>query len=153
MINKKQLLNKHILARLRHAEVMEDVSPCVRGKVGAVVFDPSTYAIIADGYNGPPRKGGSLCGGQTCTRADLKIKSGSRCEIGCHHAETNAVLNATRLGHSTLGAAIIITCEPCLMCAKIMHHAGASKVYYRKRGYSSAGVEYLMENSISTEEL
>lgn len=153
MANKDLLLNKHILARLRHAEVMAHVSPCTRGKVGAVVFDPTSYAIIADGYNGPPRKGGALCGGRACTRTEFGIESGTRCEVGCHHAEMNAILNAARLGHPTLGAAIVITCEPCLMCAKMMHHAGIVSVYYLEGGYSSAGIRYLEVNAIDHAEL
>lgn len=56
----------------------------------------------------------------------------------------NALLNALRLGHSTLGAHMIITCEPCLMCAKMIHHAGVSCVLYLQRHYASIeGVQYL----------
>ena len=112
--------------------------------MGAVIYDPLTNAIISDGYNGPPRKGGHLCGGGTCTRTERKIASGTRCEVGCHHAEMNALLNALRLGHSTLGAHMIITCEPCLMCAKMIHHAGITRVLYLQRHYASIeGVHYL----------
>lgn len=133
--------------RIEHATLLHGLSPCPRGKVGAVIYDLETYAIISDGYNGPPRKGGNLCGGDICTRTEQGIQSGTACEVGCHHAEMNALLNALRLGHSTLGAGLIVTCEPCLMCAKMIHHAGIAKVLYLNKGYASLeGVEYLEEH-------
>jgi dCMP deaminase len=55
----------------------------------------------------------------------------------------NAICNAARQGASTLGAAIAITCEPCLLCAKLIHHAGIELVIYDAKGYSPDGVEYL----------
>ena len=39
---------------------------------------------------------------------------------------------------------MIITCEPCLMCAKMIHHAGVTHVLYLQRHYASIeGVTYL----------
>lgn len=112
-----------------------------------MIYDPETHAIISDGYNGPPRKGGSLCGGDVCTRTERGIVSGSSCEIGCHHAEMNALLNALRLGHCTLGAHIVVTCEPCLMCAKMIHHAGIARVLYLPKQYGSLeGILYLQQH-------
>ena len=153
MSNNDVLLNKHVISRIKHAEMMSSLSPCTRGTVGAVIFDPSSYAIIADGYNGPPRKGGNLCGGDSCVRADKKIISGTQCEVGCHHAEMNAILNAVRLGHSTLNTSIAITCEPCLMCAKMIHHAGMTSVFYTSSGYSQSGVAYLIDAAVIVKEL
>ena len=112
--------------------------------MGAVIFDPNSYAIIADGFNGPPRKGGELCGGDVCNRDSMVISSGTRCEIGCHHAEFNAICNASRLGHSTEGKHMAISCAPCLMCAKMLHHSGIVRVYFVNRlNYSLNGVENL----------
>ncbi len=144
-------MNKHIEFRLNHALQIETLSPCIRGKVGAVIFNPKSYTIISDGYNGPPRKGGDLCGGKECTRDNLKVVSGTRCEIGCHHAESNAIANAARSGVSTLGMAIVITCEPCLMCAKLIHHAGLDKVFYYSKGYSADGLTYLRNIKLNVE--
>ena len=146
-ISMDSIPNKHVQLRIKHATLLHDLSPCPRGKVGAVIFDPTTYAIIADGYNGPPRKGGTLCGGDVCDRTARGIPSGSSCEVGCHHAEMNALLNALRLGHSTLGASIIVTCEPCLMCAKMLHHAGIGRVLYLSKQYGSLeGITYLQQH-------
>ena len=140
-----QFVNKHFKVRLEGARLLSKMSSCPRGQVGAVIFDPVSYVIIADGYNGPPRKGGNLCGGKECIR---KCPSGTQIQIGCHHAEMNAICNAARQGASTIGAAIAITCEPCLLCAKLIHHAGIELVIYDSKGYSPEGVEYLKSNGV-----
>ncbi len=124
------------------------MSPCTRAAVGAVIFDPTTYTVIADGYNGGPRGGGPLCGGSTCVRDDMKIASGTRCEVGCHHAEFNALANAASAGAATRGAVMAVTCEPCLMCAKLIHHAQLAALYDAPRGYSSHGVDYLRAHHV-----
>ena len=133
-------IGKHYSLRLQGARLLATMSPCPRGQVGAVIFNPDNYVIIADGYNGPPRKGGYLCGGDTCER---KCPSGTQIQIGCHHAEMNAICNAARQGASTLGMAIAITCEPCLLCAKLIHHAGIELVIYDAKNYSPEGLKYL----------
>ena len=139
-------LNKHYNLRLEGARLLASMSPCPRGQVGAVIFNPHNYVIIADGYNGPPRKAGNLCGGDSCVR---KCPSGTQIQIGCHHAEMNAICNAARQGASTLSMAIAITCEPCLLCAKLIHHAGIELVIYDDKGYSPEGVEYLKGANIN----
>lgn len=141
----KSPINKHYKLRLEGAKLLATMSPCPRGQVGAIIFHPSTYVIIADGYNGPPRKGGSLCGGKECER---KCRSGTQIQLGCHHAEMNAICNAARQGASTLDMAIAITCEPCLMCAKLLHHAGITMVIYEANGYTRQGIKYLKNNGI-----
>ena len=57
-----------------------------------------------------------------------EIESGTRMEIGCHHAEMNVVCNAAANGVSTRGAWLICNGEPCMMCAKMIHHAGILRV-------------------------
>lgn len=141
-------MNKHVLFRITHARHLEQMSPCTRATVGAVIFDPTTYTIISDGYNGGPRGAGPLCGGEDCVRDRLKIASGTRCEVGCHHAEFNACANAASAGAATRDAHMAVTCEPCLMCAKLIHHAQIRHVYYLPRGYDASGVEYLRAHGV-----
>jgi dCMP deaminase len=107
-----------------------------------------------DGYNGGPRGGGRLCAGETCSRDDQQIKSGERVEIGCHHAEMNVICNAAASGVATRGAWLIVTGEPCLMCAKLIHHAGITKVFVVADGYVGAnGVEYLKRAGVGVEKV
>jgi len=137
---------KHIELRIRTAQAVADASPCPRGRVGCVLFDPCGWASVSDGYNGAPRGGGRLCGGDQCNRDQQGIESGTRCEVGCHHAEANALMNASRRGISTYGTWCAVTRDPCLMCAKLLHHAGVMRVY-APEGVSD-GCEYLKKHGV-----
>ena len=142
---------KYIQTRVKQCKILAEQSTCTRRKIGAMLINPESNSVLSDGYNGPPRGAGELCGGNVCDREELGITSGTGMEIGCHHAEMNAILNSARAGVSTLGAELIITAEPCTMCAKAIHHAGIRKVYIVKGGYTGAGstgVGYLKSNGV-----
>jgi dCMP deaminase len=129
---------------MKHAELIASMSPCPRGKVGAFIIDQNNNPISA-GFNGPPRKApGTLCGGDTCTRTDQCVVSGTSTEIGCHHAEVNAIANAVNKGVSLNSCAIVISVYPCLMCAKLIHHSGINRVILPMScNYSKDGIRYL----------
>ena len=135
---------------MQHAELIASMSPCPRGKVGAFIIDQNNNPISA-GFNGPPRKAqGTLCGGDTCTRTDQCVVSGTSTEIGCHHAEVNAIANAVNKGVSLNGCAIVISVYPCLMCAKLIHHSGINRVILPMScNYSEEGIRYLRVNGLS----
>jgi len=81
------------------------------------------------------------------------IPSGQQVERGCHHAEMNVICNAAAGGVATRGAWLIVTGEPCLMCAKLIHHAGIEHVLCVKGGYAggSEGPEYLTKHKVQVE--
>jgi len=84
--------------------------------------------------------------------ANPPIPSGQNHEQGCHHAEMNVICNAAASGVKTSGAWLVITGEPCLMCAKLIHHAGITKVIVVDGGYSGPnGLEYLREAGVRVE--
>jgi deoxycytidylate deaminase len=89
--------------------------------------------------------------GASGTRGD--VKSGERIEVGCHHAEMNVLCNAAANGTATRGSWLIVTGEPCTMCAKLVHHAGVARVICVQGGYAggSAGVEYLLAHGVEVE--
>jgi len=134
---------------LKHAELISSMSPCPRARVGAFIIDKNNNPISA-GFNGPPRKSSSsLCSDDhECARDIMKSESGTRTEIGCHHAEQNAIANAARKGVGLEGTTMIISIPPCLACAKLIHHAGIKSVGISSTGYSLDGVEYLSSNNI-----
>lgn len=67
----------------------------------------------------------------------------------CHHAEMNVICNCAASGVPTKGAWLVVTGEPCMMCAKLIHHAGITKVIVVGGGYAGEnGVEYLRENVV-----
>lgn len=141
---------KHIDARLHLCATIADQSPCPRAKFGALIVSPHRNVILADGYNGGPRGGaGPLCGGDVCLRDSLKIPSGTCVEVGCVHAEMNAICNAAAQGSATEGAWLFVTGEPCRMCAKLIHHAGIARVVVESGGYKGEnGVAYLLAHGV-----
>ena len=85
--------------------------------------------ILSEGYNGGLRGGTSVCGDKAlCSRELLGITSGEKLEVGCVHAEQNAIYNAVRLGTSLMGSWFIINGEPCRICAKAIVQVGAECV-------------------------
>ncbi len=143
---------KHIRIRIEQCLSLAAASNCPRRKFGALLLDPSRNVILMDGYNGGPRGGGELCGGEVCLRDTMGVQSGTRMEIGCHHAEMNVVCNAAASGVATRGAWMIVTGEPCTMCAKMIHHAGIEKVIVVSKGYAGEnGVDYLLKHGVDVE--
>jgi deoxycytidylate deaminase len=208
---------KHIALRVEQCLTLAKASNCPRRKFGALLLDPKRNVVLIDGYNGGPRGGGALCGGQRCLRDGLTeqqvqvhgpngpmdedpedawvvvngrqvsiqckdehgrgftkahgwrdealaerarilaenppIQPGQRMEIGCHHAEMNVICNAAANGIATAGAWLIVTGEPCLLCAKLVHHAGITKVLCVRGGYvgGDAGPAYLTQHGVEVE--
>ena len=143
---------KHISIRIEQCLALAKASNCPRRKFGALLVDPSRNVVLMDGYNGGPRGGGELCGGEVCLRDTLHVRSGTRMEIGCHHAEMNVICNAAANGVPTRDAWLIVTGEPCILCAKLIHHAGISKVLVVEGGYAGEnGVTYLRDHGVAVE--
>ena len=134
---------------LEHAKLFASMSPCPRGKVGAFIIDANNNPISA-GFNGAPRKAvGLLCGGDACDRDRYHIESGTRIEWGCHHAEQNAVANAARAGIALEGCTMVISTNPCLACARLIHHAGFKVVVISADSkYNKDGLDYLKKHDI-----
>ena len=77
------------------------------------------------------------------------VQSGTRMEIGCHHAEMNVICNAAANGVSTRGAWLLVTGEPCTMCSKLIHHAAIERVIVVSGGYAGAnGCGYLENHGV-----
>lgn len=141
--------DKHIQIRIEQCLALAKASNCPRRTFGALLLDPSRNVILMDGYNGGPRGGGRLCGGDVCLRDTQQIESGTRMEVGCHHAEMNVICNAAANGVSTRGAWLIVTGEPCLLCAKLIHHAGIARVLVVDGGYAGEnGCTYLEQHDV-----
>ena len=134
---------------INHAFLISNQSPCTRGQVGCVIVDQFNNPVSICS-TGPPRKApGTLCNVDECERTKQNIQSGTQIEIGCHHAEQNALKNALRKGISVLNCSIYITTAPCLVCARLIHHAGIESVYYpSSSAYDQRGKEYLIKNNV-----
>ena len=140
---------KHLRIRIEQCLALAKASNCPRRKFGALLLDGERNVTLMDGYNGGPRGGGELCGGDECLRDTLGVQSGTRMEVGCHHAEMNVVCNAAANGVPTRGAWLIINGEPCVLCAKLIHHAGIQRVLVVDGGYAGEnGVGYLQQHGV-----
>ena len=144
---------EHLAHRLKHCRLLAERSPCHRAKYGAIIIDPDRGGVcISEGWNGPPRGPQTSCSpGGGCTRDRLGVVSGERTELGCHHAESNAITNAAARGARCAGAWLICSGAPCLSCAKLIHHAGIVRVVCDPAGRSLDGIRYLSTQGIVVE--
>ncbi len=146
------LKDKHIRVRVAQCLALAEASNCPRRRFGALLLDPARNVVLMDGYNGGPRGGGRLCGGEVCLRDAGDVPSGTRMEVGCHHAEMNVICNAAANGVPTRGAWLIVTGEPCLLCAKLVHHAGIVRVLIVQGGYiGENGLSYLEAHGVEVQ--
>lgn len=150
---KRLPMNKHLKCHLQMAVISAERSNCPRAKHGAVIFDPATHAVVSTGYNGAARGGGRLCGGEVCARDELQIPSGTSIEIGCCHAESNAIDNAARLGHRTDQMHIAVTAEPCMSCAKRIVQSGIKTVHCLGGRYTRNGLDFLRQHGVTVDEV
>jgi deoxycytidylate deaminase len=75
------------------------------------------------------------------------IKDAEHDELNEVHAYEDLICGATKLGISLDKAFVMSSHPPCLRCAKLLHHCGVVKVYYKKEG--DAGLAYLRSVEIS----
>lgn len=61
--DKEVMKEKHVRARIEQCLILATLSNCPRRKFGALLIDPVRNQVISEGYNGGPRGGGHLCGG------------------------------------------------------------------------------------------
>ncbi len=101
-------------------------STCLRRNVGAILVKDKR--ILATGYNGAPA-GLKHCLDIGCLRQKLNIPSGERHEL-CRalHAEQNALIQASLYGISVKGSMLYATCQPCVICAKMLINAGIAEI-------------------------
>lgn len=147
-------MTKHDYMWLEWAEGSSDLSNCCRRRFGCIIVNPERVNVIAQGYNGAGRGSTKMCGGDNHCLRDLEnISSGEQIEIGCIHAEMNAICNAAAQGVSTAGGHAFVNGYPCLMCAKLLQQAGIVRLVVKKNDYDTRGVVYLRANGVLVEEV
>ena len=155
---------KHQGRFIEHGERMkdkhlEDPNPAMLGLGrGFQLYAPHLWCLVGRpstqrGANGRLQRWtsrrGRLCGGEECLRDTMNIESGTRVEIGCHHAEMNLICNAAANGVPTNNAWLIVWGEPCMMCAKLIHHAGIERAVIVDGGFMGEnGVGYLENHGV-----
>lgn len=103
------------------AQAISALSKDQSTQVGALVVGKGGE-FVASGWNGAPRG---------CTADDGRDSRGLvRPEkyFWFSHAESNAIINAARVGTPLLGSSIVVTHFPCMDCARAIVQAGIVKV-------------------------
>lgn len=104
-----------------------DIANSVRKKskdkhtqIGAVIVGPS-HEIVSVGYNSPPRG----------LNDDLPERFERPEKYNwMEHAERNAIYNAARVGVSTVGCEMYMTCGmPCIDCARAIVQSGIRRIH------------------------
>lgn len=102
------------------AEVVKTKSKDTSTNIGAVIVNKEN-SIISTGYNSFPRG-----------MDDNKAERYERPEkyYWFEHAERNAIYNAARIGVSTNGCTMYLTCwSPCTDCARAIIQSGIKTIY------------------------
>lgn len=107
---------------LEVAEVCAKRSHDAETKVGAVLVNNESGAIIATGYNGFVRG---------APDSKLPNKRPEKYEY-IVHAETNLICNAAHHGISTAGCTLICTHSPCKVCMRMLVNCGITEVIVRE---------------------
>lgn len=118
-----------------------------RSKVGAVVVNDDH--VMAVGYNGTPS------GWDNCCELSHDIDGINRVMTKPEviHAELNALFKFIRSGLSAKNTTMFITLSPCIECAKAIHLAGVSKVYYMEEYRLTDGIDFLKKSDVQIEKL
>lgn len=155
--------------------VVAKKSQCLSRKIGAILVRDK--AVIAQGYNGPPR-GVTTCDERwlvdkemqktakfermnvplyeeklegVCPRyvPEMGFKSGEGLEwCVAGHAERNALINAARFGIATKGCQLYMDCgTPCTPCLVEIINAGIEEIIITKEHYYDQSAEYLLKQS------
>ena len=147
---------KWVNAFMDTAERFAQLSSAKRLHVGAVVVKDNR--IISIGYNGMPSGWDNDCEKRVYTLTgsyEFLDEDGSSYNLVTKdeviHAEANAILKLARDGESGNGSSLFCTHAPCIHCAKLIHGAGISKVYYRDTYRDSIGLEFLEKCNIEIE--
>ena len=126
-------------------------SKCSRLKIGAIIV--SNGRVVAEGYNGTPR-GYLCCSTLGCLRDKRHIESGTQQQF-CRaiHAEQYAIMQAAHLYVTTVGATLYSERMPCIVCTKMIIHAGITRVVFDKEYPNKLGVGMLATADVVLEQL
>jgi len=122
---------------MRTAYEFQNLSHCVRLKVGAVITKDDR--IVSCGYNGTP-KGWHNCDDFNCDIEpdDLQtnLENSKRHHLFSEqyeiHAEMNAIIDMAKRGISPIGCTLYTTIAPCKNCAKLVIASGINRIVFDK---------------------
>ena len=113
------------------AKVVATRATCDRLHVGAVIV--KDRVIMSTGYNG------SIRGTPHCDSAG-HLMEGEHC-VRVIHSESNAIVQAAKMGIRVDGADMYVSASPCWPCFRLIANAGIKRVFY--------GEEYNLDPKIA----
>ena len=148
--------DKFVQAYMDVAKRFSLLSTAKRLQVGAIIVKDDR--IISIGYNGMPSGWDNnfentlfitkdeAQGYNMQSQGFTKTKNGNWTKLKSKpevlHAESNAIAKLARSSESGQDAAIFVTHQPCLECAKLIFQAGISSVYYSTEYRLTNGVDF-----------
>jgi dCMP deaminase len=131
---------KIVDAYMQTARVFAGCSTATRLKVGAIIVDPNTGAIISVGYNGTLPGSSNQCEENGKTKDEVL------------HAEENAIAKLAKGGFPALGTWMFVTHSPCIKCARLIVASGIDRVFYDAQfdGRLGCGLELLSKHEVTT---
>jgi dCMP deaminase len=128
------------------AEVVKLKSKDVNTQIGAIIVGKDNE-IVSTGYNSFPRG----INDEVLERQERPEKY-----YWFSHAEINSIINAARIGVSTKGTTMYLTCGmPCCDCTRAIVNAGITKVYMYNGGTGAKGKlwdEHALRSKVMFEE-
>ena len=112
---------KHLENYCKQAFAVAELSPDAEKKVGAILINKLTGAVLANGYNGFIR--GAADDKLPKTRPD-------KYEF-IIHAEANLINNCARHGIRTEDCFVFCTLSPCLNCTRTLFQSGIDTVVFK----------------------
>jgi dCMP deaminase len=107
----------------KQALAVADLSPDEQTKVGALLVNINTGAVLGSGYNGFIRGAND----------DVIPKTRPEKYAYIIHAETNLLYNSARHGVVTEGCFVFCTLSPCINCCRALYQAGIKKVIFKEK--------------------
>lgn len=109
------------------AEAIGKIADCSRRTVGALIYDPDTFHVLAQGYNGlaagvPGCLTEAGCPRGRMTADELAPYAAYTGNCEAIHAEDNALRRAREHHIDVTGAWVAVTDEPCEGCYALLRH-------------------------------
>ena len=106
----------------KQAAVVAENSPDLQTKVGCLLINKRTGAVLAASYNGFIRGGPD----------DKLPKTRPDKYDYIIHAEQNAIYNCARHGINTSDCFLVVTLSPCINCARAAFQSGIDVIYFHE---------------------
>lgn len=105
------------------ALAISTASPDAETKVGAILVDSKTGAVVAEGFNGFVRHApDALLPNTRPEKYPFMV-----------HAEMNAICHAARQGSGLNGHLLFCTLSPCKLCLRMLWQAGVKTIFFKEK--------------------